>query len=211
MKKVLVTGGTRGIGKAIVEKFKDNGYDVYFTSSKTTDIKSFVESIGTIDILVNNAGVSWYGLMQDMPMEEFDKLMSINVRLMYETTKYVLPSMIKHKSGCIINIASMWGQVGASCEVAYSMSKGAVISFTKALAKEVGPSNIRVNGVSPGVIDTDMLKIFNSEEKNTLKDETPLSRLGNPEDIANAVYFLAGDNSDFITGQIIPVNGGYVI
>ncbi len=166
---------------------------------------------GNIDILVNNAGISSYMLFTDTEKDEWDKVISTNLNSVYYCCKCVLPQMIKNHSGSIVNISSMWGQTGASCEVAYSTSKAGVIGLTKALAKEVGPSNIRVNCIAPGVIMTDMMNSFDEEEVKELKDETPLSCLGTPKDVADSVVFLCSDKAKFITGQVLSVNGGILI
>ena len=170
-----------------------------------------IETFGFIDVLVNNAGISLSGLFTVTKEDEWDRVIATNLSSVYYSTKAVLPHMIREHKGAIVNIASMWGEVGASCEVAYSASKAGVIGLTKALAKEVGPSSIRVNAVSPGVILTDMMKEYDEDTLNELKDETPLSRLGTPRDIADAVYFLSCDQAEFITGQVLSVNGGFVI
>ena len=174
-------------------------------------IKKAIGEFGFIDVLVNNAGVSLSGLFTVTKEDEWDRVIATNLSSVYYCCKAALPYMIREHKGAIVNIASMWGEVGASCEVAYSASKAGVIGLTKALAKEVGPSGIRVNAVSPGVILTDMMKGYEEETLEDLRDETPLSRLGEPEDIAEAVCFLAGEQASFITGQILSVNGGFVI
>lgn len=166
---------------------------------------------GCIDVLVNNAGIAMQKLFTDTADDEWEKMISTNLGSVFYACKAVAPAMIRAHSGCIVNIASMWGEVGASCEVAYSAAKAGVIGLTKALAKELGPSGIRVNAVSPGVTMTDMMKDFSDEDVAALRDETPLCALGKPEDIARAVVFLASDNACYITGQILGVNGGMVI
>ncbi len=176
-------------------------------------IKALIEDVldktGPIDILINNAGISHWGLLQDMTAEEWDTLFAVNVRSFFLTSKYILPTMIRAGSGHIVNISSIWGQVGASCEVAYSATKGAIIAMTKALAKEAGPSGITVNCVAPGVIDTPMNAAFTREAIEALKEETPIGRIGTPEDVASMVKYLVSPEASFITGQIIGVNGGY--
>ncbi|MDR0314491.1 MAG: SDR family oxidoreductase, partial [Oscillospiraceae bacterium] len=164
-----------------------------------------------IDTLINNAGISQQKLFCDIRTDEFDEMFRVNVRGVFNCCKAVLPSMIRNKSGNIINISSIWGQEGASCEVHYSAAKAAVIGMTKALAKEVGPSGVRVNCICPGVIDTEMNEVLSNETINELKEQTPLGVIGKPEDIAKAALFLSGDDSSFITGQIIGVNGGLII
>lgn len=240
MKKVLITGSSRGIGAACAEAFAERGYFViinyntnynaaqelsekiakkYNTNpivykcdiSDSAAIKKMFEEIGDIDVLVNNAGISQQKLFTDITDEDWKKMMSVNLDGVFYCSREAAKNMIKRKTGSIINISSMWGQTGASCEVHYSAAKSAVIGLTKALAKELGPSNIRVNCIAPGVIDTDMMKSFDENTKQELKEETPLVRLGTPKDIADAVVFLADDKSGFITGQILGVNGGFVI
>lgn len=169
-----------------------------------------IKQFGHIDILVNNAAVASSSLLQELSPEQWNEIIATNLTGCYNFCHAVLPDMISRKSGSIINISSMWGQTGASCEVAYSASKAGVIGFTKALAKEVSLSGIRVNAIAPGVIMTDMLNEYSQDDLNALKEETPLQRLGTPEDIANAAVFLAGDKSSFITGQVLGVNGGFV-
>lgn len=169
------------------------------------------EIFGKIDALVNNAGIAQQKLFTDISEEEWDKMFAINVKGAYNCCQAVLPSMIHNKFGKIINVSSIWGLVGASCEVHYSASKAAIIGFTKALAKEVGPSGIQVNCVAPGVIETNMLADFSDEDLKNLSDETPLCKLGTPQDVANVIKFLISDESDFITGQVISPNGGFVI
>lgn len=240
-KTVLVTGGVRGIGKAITEIFAKNGYNVianYINSydkaialkndlsqyniniyksdvSYYNDVKNMVEyienNIGGIDILINNAGIAQQKLFTDISDDDWNKMIGVNLTGVFNCCKAVLPYMIKNKSGKIINISSMWGQVGASCEVHYSAAKAGVIGLTKALAKEVGLSGISVNCICPGVISTDMMNGFSEDDINALKDETPLQCVGSPKDIADMVYFLAKDSTTFITGQIIGVNGGMII
>ena len=240
MKTVLITGASRGIGAAIAEAFAEAGYFPIINYTKNNsaaqalsqkiqdkfNIKSLVYKcdvsdseavrkmfgeIGEIDVLVNNAGISQQKLFTDITDEDWRKMMSVNLDGVFYCSREALKGMIKRKSGSIINVSSMWGEVGASCEVHYSASKSAVIGLTKALAKEVAPSNIRVNCIAPGVIDTDMMKDFDDETRNALIEETPLLRLGKPEDIANAAVFLAGEKAGFITGQTLSVNGGFVI
>lgn len=240
MKKVLITGSSRGIGAACAEAFAERGYFViinyntnynaaqelsekiakkYNTNpivykcdiSDSAAIKKMFEEIGDIDVLVNNAGISQQKLFTDITDEDWKKMMSVNLDGVFYCSREAAKNMIKRKTGSIINISSMWGQTGASCEVHYSAAKSAVIGLTKALAKELGPSNIRVNCIAPGVIDTDMMKSFDENTKQELKEETPLVRLGTPKDIADAVVFLADNKSGFITGQILGVNGGFVI
>ena len=169
------------------------------------------EIFGSIDTLVNNAGIAQQKLFTDISEKEWDEMFAINVKGAYNCCQAVLPNMIHNKSGKIINLSSIWGLVGASCEVHYSAAKAAIIGFTKALAKEVGPSGIQVNCVAPGVIKTKMLADFSDEDLKNLSNETPLCKLGTPQDVANVVKFLISDESDFITGQVISPNGGFVI
>lgn len=239
MKTVLVTGGARGIGRAISEKFAQNGYNVIVNYSKSEeaayalaqeypnvrtfradisnkkDVKNMIEFAQDVfkgvDILVNNAGISSTGLLQDLSEEELNRIFAVNVNGSFFCAQAALPDMIAKKSGKIINISSVWGMVGASNEVAYSASKAAIIGFTKALAKEVGPSNIHVNCVAPGIIMTDMVSDYTVEEFDDIRSNIPLDRIGSTEDIANIVYFLATDEANYITGQVISPNGGWVI
>lgn len=222
MKKALITGGATGIGKATAILLQQNGYDVYITYNQTKpdyevnaikcnlenidEIESAIESIGRVDLLVNNAGVSIIKMINDITVEDYEKMTSVNERAVYFASKFSALKMIREQSGAIINISSMWGQVGASCETLYSMTKAGIIGLTKALAKELAPSNITVNCIAPGIIDTRMNNMFDTEE---LKEEVPLGRLGTPEEIAQAVLFLA--ESPYITGQILGVNGGAII
>ena len=223
MKKVLITGGATGIGKAAALLFKEKGYDVYITYNKTvpdfdgidvvkcnlsslSDIDNLFNKVKDIDVLVNNAGVSLIKMINDITAEDYESVMNVNARAVYFCSKLAAMQMIKKHSGAIINISSMWGEVGASCETLYSMSKAGVIGLTKALAKELAPSGITVNCVSPGMIDTRMNHIFSKEE---LAEEVPLERLGSADEVAAAILFLA-ENS-YITGQNLSVNGGIVI
>lgn len=169
------------------------------------------QAFGTIDVLINNAGIAQQKLFTDITEEEWDNMFNVNIKGMFHCTQAVLPEMIRQHSGKIINVSSMWGLSGASCEVHYSASKAAVIGFTKALAKEVGPSNIHVNCIAPGVIDTDMNAALDDETMLQLKEETPLGRIGTAEDIANLTLFLASDKSSFITGQTITADGGMIL
>lgn len=167
--------------------------------------------LGEIDIVVNNAGISQIGLFTDMTSSERDRMIGVNLIGAMNVSKAVLPKMIHYKSGSIINISSMWGEVGASCEVVYSAAKAGLIGFTKALAKELGPSGIRVNCISPGVIDTDMNSELSDEDMKELISDIPLNRIGTPNDIAKAVKFLISDKASYITGQVLSVNGGMII
>ena len=162
-----------------------------------------------LDVLVNNAGIAHYGLISQITEAEWDRLFAVNVKGIYHCVNAALPGMLHRQSGCILNVASMWGQVGASCEACYSATKGAVLALTKALAQELGPSGIRVNAVSPGVILTDMVKNVSAETLASLAEETPLEHNGSPEDIAQALLYLA--QASFVTGQNLPVNGGFVL
>lgn len=184
--------------------------DVSKSDEANKMIEYCLKEFGDLDVLVNNAGISQDKLFTDITDEEWDKMMSVNVTSVFNCSRKALQHMIWEKKGSIINITSMWGETGGSCEVHYSASKAAIIGMTKALAKEVGPSNIRVNAVSPGVIMTDMCSYYGEDTLNELKEETPLMKLGKVEDIAETVYFLA-EKGGFITGQIIGVNGGMVI
>ncbi len=168
-------------------------------------------TLGDPDTLVNNAGVSQFGLLTDLSDEEWRRILHTNLSAVFYCCKAALPAMIRQKSGVIVNIASMWGEVGASCEAAYSAAKAGVIGLTKALAKEVGPSGVRVNAVSPGVVMTDMMRDFSEQEVAALAEETPLMKTGSVEEIADAVLFLASERAKFITGQVLSVNGGIVI
>ena len=170
-------------------------------------INSVIERFGFIDVLVNNAGIAQQKLFTDITTDEWTKMMDVNLNSVYYTCKYTVPHMIQKKCGSIINISSMWGVSGGSCEVHYSASKAAIIGFTKALAKELGPSGIRVNAVAPGTIKTDMCD-FDSNTFDLIKSETPLCKIGSPKDVANMVAFLADSKAAFITGQIFGVNGG---
>lgn len=174
-------------------------------------IESVNSHLGNIDILVNNAGIAGQSLFTDITTEEWDRMFDINVKGMFHCCKAVLPQMIRNKWGKIVNISSIWGLTGASCEVHYSASKAAIIGLTRALAKEVGPSNIQVNCVAPGVIDTDMNSELDDQTLDELKEQTPLGIIGTGDDIAETVYFLTSDNAKFITGQVISPNGGFLI
>lgn len=231
MATVVVTGGSRGIGAATVAAFSAKGYRVYFLYEKDHEAaKKTAEATGAtpiccdvadgqavekvlapidVDILVCNAGIYRGGLIHLMDSADWDRLFDVNVKGVYHCIRSVMPAFLRKHKGSIVNIASMWGQVGASCESAYSATKGAVIALTKALAKELGPSGIRVNCISPGVILTDMCAGYEDTVLEELKEETPVGRNGTPEDIAEAIVYVA--EAEFITGQDIGVNGGFVI
>jgi len=238
MKHVLITGGSRGIGRAMVEMFINNGYKVSFTykssvdeakelslktgalaiaadSEREEDILAAVSCAtsenGEIDVLINNAAVSSFSLLTDISRELWDKTMAVSVTGAFLYSKAVLSQMIKKKCGRIINISSMWGLVGSSCEVHYSTAKAALIGFTKALAKEVGPSGITVNAIAPGFIDTDMNSSVDGDIRAAIIDETPVGRAGEPCDVASAALFLASDAASFITGEIMNLSGGFVV
>lgn len=185
--------------------------DVSDSAQVAEMFKSIEQDLGCVDVLVNNAGIAEQALFTDITDDMWQRMIGTNLTGAFNCCRSALPYMINQKNGVIINITSMWGQVGASMEVHYSAAKAGVIGLTKALAKEVGLSGVRVNAVSPGVVLTDMMAQFSDEDKAVLKDETPLNRLGTPEDIAHMVAFLCSDKAEFITGQIISVNGGYVI
>lgn len=174
-------------------------------------VQEVERSFGKIDVLVNNAGIASMTMFNDIDTKMWNRIFAVNVNGVYHCCKYVLPSMISRKKGKIINIASIWGLVGASCETHYSATKGAIIAFTKALAKEEGPSNIQVNAVAPGAIMTDMIAGLDKAVLDMVVDETPLGVLGKPEDVAGAVLYLASEEADFITGQVLSMNGGLVI
>lgn len=202
----------------IKEELKKEGIDcvIYKADvSKGNEVKEMfefcIDKFQKIDLLVNNAGISSEGLITDLEEEEWDNIVNTNLKSVFLCSKEALKTMISNHEGKIINMSSMWGVTGGSCEVAYSATKAGVIGFTKALAKEVGLSGINVNAIAPGVIMTDMMSDFTEEDINALKEETPLMKLGSPKDISQMVIFLASDKSDFITGQIIGVNGGFVI
>ncbi len=222
MKKVLITGGATGIGKATALLFKQKGYDVFITYNQSepdfdgiTKIKCNLESeneiielfnqIKSIDVLVNNAGISLIKQINDTTAEEYDKIMRINARSYFLCSREAVKLMLKSHSGAIVNVSSMWGQLGASCEIAYSMSKAAVIGLSRSLAQELAPSGITVNCVCPGIIDTRMNSMF---EKSELEEEVPIGRLGTAEEVADAIYFLS--QNKYITSQILGVNGGIV-
>lgn len=242
-KTVLVTGGSRGIGAAVCERFAQEGWKVAVNYNRSKEqaealvkqlvargcdacavradvsdraqveqmVKDVMERFGKINVLVNNAGIAQQKLFSDITDSDWINMFDVNVKGMYYCCQAVLPGLIHSKSGAIINVSSMWGITGASCEVHYSAAKAAVIGFTKALAKEVGLSGIRVNCVAPGVVATDMNQNLTQQTLNELKEETPLGLIGTPEDIANSIWFLAGEESRFMTGQVISPNGGLVI
>lgn len=236
---VLITGASRGIGAAAARLFAAQGYRVAicchtqmekaeklaaslpdaaaFTAdvAKEADVVRMVDAVhsrfGEIHVLVNNAGIAMQKLFTDTTTEDWNRIFDVNVTGIFYACRAVLPEMIRRKSGRIVNVSSMWGVTGASCEVAYSASKAAVIGLTKALAKEVGLSGITVNCVAPGVIDTEMNANLSAEDRAVLCGETPLARIGTAQEAAQAILFLASDRASFVTGQVLGVNGGIVI
>lgn len=232
MSTVVITGGSRGIGAAAVKLFADKGDNVFFLYEKEhkaakavceatgaeaiccdvadgAAVKAAFQKIGHVDILICNAGIVYTGLMSQMEVSQWDRIFDVNVKGIFHCVNAAMPAFLQTHKGSIITVSSMWGQVGASCEAAYSATKGAVIALTKALARELGPSGIRVNCVAPGVIQTDMCADVDPEIMEQLKDETPVGRLGKPEDVAQAMLYLA--DAQFVTGQVLPVNGGFII
>ncbi len=234
MRTVVITGGSRGIGAALVRRFTAEGDRVCFlyaaseeaaaqlaAETGATAIRCDVSDeeqvarafrqIPEVDVLINNAGIADWGPINWVKPETFRRIMDVNVTGTYLCIQAALPSMLARKDGVILNTSSMWGLVGASCEAAYAASKAAVIGLTKSLAKELGPSGIRVNAVAPGVIETDMLRSLSAEDLEALRQETPLEALGRPADVADAMWFLASPQARFITGEVLNVSGGFVI
>ena len=185
--------------------------DVSDAAQVRTMVQRVNEVFGHIDILVNNAGIAQSKLFTELAADDWDAMFDVNVKGVFHCCQSVLPGMISRKKGCIINVSSIWGLVGASCEVHYSAAKAAVIGLTKALAKELGPSGIRVNAVAPGVIETDMIADLDNETREALKEETPLCRIGTAGDVAQTIRFLASEGAGFVTGQVLSPNGGFVI
>lgn len=240
-KTIIITGGSRGIGAAIVKLLAEEGYNIILNYNKSEkrakaiqkeltqkaynveifkadvsnkeEVKKLVEftleKFKKIDVLINNAGISQTKLFTEITQEDWDKMIDVNLNSVFYTTQQVLPYMINQKEGQIINISSIWGQIGASCEVHYSVAKAGVDAMTKSLAKEMGPSNIRINSIAPGIIDTDMNKDLTNQEIEEIKKEIPLGKIGKTETIAKCVKWLIED--DYMTGQIISINGGWNI
>ena len=232
MKRVVITGGSRGIGAAAVELFASRGHRVFFLYEKEheaakavaektgatpiccdvangTAIRQAFEAIGDVDVLVCNAGICHYGLMSMMDEQDWDRIFDVNVKGIYHCVNAAMPSFLKKQQGSIVTVSSMWGRVGASCEVAYSATKGAVIAMTKALAKELGPSGIRVNCVAPGVVLTDMCANVDPEIMEEMAQESCVGRNGTPMDVAKAMLYLS--EAEFVTGHVLSVDGGYCI
>ena len=232
MAAVVITGGSRGIGAAAVKLFAQKGHRVFFLYEKEHEaasavaeatgataiccdvadgaaVKAAFARIPSVDILICNAGIVHVGLMSQMEESAWDRIFDVNVKGIYHCVNAAMPAFLQTHEGCIITVSSMWGQVGASCEAAYSATKGAVIALTKALAQELGPCGIRVNCVAPGVIQTDMCASVAPEIMDDLRDQTPVGRLGTPEDVAEAMLYLS--QAEFVTGQVLPVNGGFII
>ena len=210
----------RSVEKAqcLTDELRAEGLDVAYRLCDVSDgtqvasvVADILRSYRRIDVLVNCAGIAHIGLLTDMTDAEWDHLFAVNVRSVFSLTKAVLPGMISRQAGAVVNVSSMWGEVGASCEAAYSATKAAIIGLTKALAKEVGPSGVRVNCVTPGVIDTDMNAQLTDEDRAALAEETPLGRIGSAEEVAQTIRFLCSEGASFITGQIVGVSGGLVI
>lgn len=237
-KKALITGASRGIGKAMALTFARAGYDLYltchtkmelleglareleqeysvcckcfcFSISEEQAVIEMMEDIPALDVLINNAGISYIGLFTDMSYEDWKTVVDTNLGGCFLTCRYAVPGMVSRKKGKIINISSVWGNVGASMEVAYSASKGGINAFTKALAKELGPSNIQVNAIACGIIDTDMNQCFDEEELEALVQEIPADRLGKPQEVAELALQLCEGN-EYLTGQIITLDGGWL-
>ena len=232
MATVVITGGSRGIGAAAVKLFAQKGHRVFFLYEKEHEaasavaeatgatpiccdvadgaaVKEAFAQIPSVDILICNAGIVHVGLMSQMEESAWDRIFDVNVKGVYHCVNAAMPAFLRTHAGCIITVSSMWGQVGASCEAAYSATKGAVIALTKALAKELGPSGIRCNCIAPGVILTDMCGNVDPEILEEMAQESPVGRNGTPMDVAKAMVYLA--EAEFVTGQVLPVNGGYVI
>ncbi len=237
-KYALITGASRGIGKAIADELAREGYNLYLTCIKSgntlyeyskelsekysiscvpfigdmgnfDDVNSLFKTITDLDVLINNAGISYVGLLSEMSCEDWHRLMAVNIDSLFYTSKLAIPLMLSKHSGKIINISSVWGNVGASMEVAYSASKGAVNSFTRALAKELAPSNIQVNAIACGVIDTDMNRCFSDSDMEALRQEIPIDRIGHPAEAALLVKNLLLSPA-FLTGQVITLDGGWI-
>lgn len=234
LKTALITGGSRGIGAGVARALAREGWRVVLSgradSAKGREtaaaigatflpadlrdeaqVQQLFAAAGEIDALICCAGVAHYGLLQDMTDAQWQDLFSVNTEGVFRCCRAAIPGMVRRKSGCIVTVSSVWGEHGASCEAAYSASKAAVIGLTKALAKELGPSGIRVNCVAPGVIDTDMLLPLTAQDKAELAESTPLGRLGTPADVAEAVAFLVSERAAFITGQTLGIDGGFAL